>query len=94
MPLKPTRHLNDRREFLIHQNGTATPETRKRKRTTVVPNVENDEVGERGRKATRPEDRNHERTAVVLDGKDNKVGGKRLTVFPKGLNGEVTSDRS
>ena len=94
VPLKPTRHLHYHREFLIHQNGTATPENRKRKRTTVVPNVEDDEVAERGRKATRSEDQNHECTAVVLDGKDNKVGGKRLTVFPKGLNGEVTSDRS
>jgi hypothetical protein len=91
VPLQLRRRWHDHREFLIRHDGTARPENWKRKRTTVVPNAEN---GERGRKATRSEDRNHERTAVVLDERYNKVGGKRLTVFPKGLNGEVTSDRS
>lgn len=94
VPLELRRRWHDHREFLIRHDGTTRRENWTRKRTTVVPNVENDGVGERGCKATRSEDRNHERTAVILDGKYNKVGGKRLTVFPKGLNGEVTSDRS
>lgn len=94
VPLKRSRRLHDRREFSIHNDRTVMPEDRRRKRTTIVPYGKDGEVGGEERKATRSGDQKRKRMAVVTDGKDGEVGGNRRTVFPDGLNGEVTSDRS
>lgn len=93
VPLKRSRRLHDQREFSIHNDRTVMPEDRKHKRTTIVPDGKDGEVGGKERKATRSGDQQRKRLAIVPDWRDGEVGGKRRTVFPYGLNGEVTSDR-